>query len=441
MERDITPYLEQWRNKDPSLRAPLIIRGARQVGKSWAVRDFGQSFDVFVEINFEKHKTFKSAFQGDINIPKLLEKLTLYTGSAFTPGKTLLFLDEIQECPEAIIYLRYFKEEYPELHVIAAGSLLEFALEKVGMPVGRVEYLYMYPLSFAEFLEAVNRKELRSKTLNENNDPVLEKILQELLQTYMWLGGMPEVVHTWIQQHNVEACQHVQDRLIIAYQDDFPKYARKHQIPHMEKIFMRLPKQFGKKFTYAHIDQDVKAATLKQALHHLEKAGITHLCHYTSAQTLPLAAESSEKFFKAFFLDVGLAQRILNFKQQEWVLDGVKAGHLGGLAEQFVAQELIAYRSQMTKADLFYWQREEKNSQAEIDFLIGINGIPIPVEVKSGKAGHLKSLQYYLNTNKNTRYGGVKISECGWAWDGRIRQVPFYGIENWLHWSQLNDVI
>lgn len=160
--------------------------------------------------------------------------------------------------------------------------------------------------------------------------------------------------------------------------------------------------------------------------------------HYTAAQTLPLAAESSEKFFKAFFLDIGLAQRILKFKQQEWVLEGVKAGHLGGLAEQFVAQELIAYQSQSTKVDLFYWQRDEKNSRAEIDFLIGINGIPIPIEVKSGKAGHLKSLQYYLNINKNTQYGGVKISECDWAWDGRIRQVPFYSIENWLHWSQAN---
>ncbi len=434
MKRDITSCLEQWKKKEAHLRAPLIIRGARQVGKSWVVRDFGKSFDSYIEINFEKHKTIRKVFQSDIDIPKLLEKLTLYIGKPFVSGKTLLFLDEIQECPEAIIHLRYFKEEYPELHVIAAGSLLEFALEKVGMPVGRVEYLYLYPLSFSEFLEASERKELRSKSLNEDNDPVLEKILQELLQTYMWLGGMPEVVDTWIKRHNVEQCQQVQDRLITAYQDDFPKYARKHQIPHMEKVFTRLPQQFGKKFTYTHVDQDLKAAVLKQALQCLEKAGIAHLCHYTAAQTLPLAAESSEKFFKAFFLDIGLAQRILNFKQQEWMLEGIKAGHLGGLAEQFVAQELIAYQSQLTKSDLFYWQRDAKNSHAEIDFLIGINGVIIPIEVKSGKTGHLKSLQYYLNTHKNAQYGGVKISECGWAYNDRIRQVPFYGIDNWLDW-------
>ncbi len=172
----------------------------------------------------------------------------------------------------------------------------------------------------------------------------------------------------------------------------------------------------------------------------LEKAGIVHLCHYTAAQTLPLAAESSEKFFKAFFLDIGLAQRILNFKQQEWMLEGIKAGHLGGLAEQFVAQELIAYQNQLTKNDLFYWQRDAKNSHAEIDFLIGMNGIIIPIEVKSGKAGHLKSLQYYLNTHKNAQYGGVKISECGWAWNDRIRQVPFYGIDNWLDWLKHQEI-
>lgn len=194
---------------------------------------------------------------------------------------------------------------------------------------------------------------------------------------------------------------------------------------------MRLPQQFGKKFVYTQIDQDLKAVILKEALQCLEKASIVHLCHYSASQSVPLAAGSSEKFFKAFFVDIGLAQRILQFKPHDWVLHPIKPEHLGGLAEQFVAQELIAYQSQFSKTDLFYWQREAKNSQAEIDFVLGMNGLLIPVEVKSGKAGHLKSLQYYLNTHQNASYG-VKISECGWAWDGRILQVPLYAIENWL---------
>lgn len=211
MKRDLILSLEIWAKKE--LRVPLIIRGARQVGKSWIIKSFGKSFYSYVEINFEKHKTIKEAFQGDIHIPKLLEKLSLYTGKAIIPGKTLLFLDEIQECPEAIIALRYFKEECPDLHVIAAGSLLEFALEKVGMPVGRVEYLYVYPLSFAEFLEVSGRGDLRDKTLNQENHAFLDNILQSLLQTYMWLGGMPEVVDTWLKYRNVEQCQQIQDRL------------------------------------------------------------------------------------------------------------------------------------------------------------------------------------------------------------------------------------
>jgi predicted AAA+ superfamily ATPase len=432
MNRDLLHALKEWATK--KLRVPLIIRGARQVGKSWIIQLFGKSFVSYVEINFEKHKTIKEAFQGDIQIPKLLEKLSLYTGKAIIPGKTLLFLDEIQECPEAIITLRYFKEECPNLHVIAAGSLLEFALEKIGMPVGRVEYLYVFPLSFAEFLEVSGRADLRKKTLNQENYAFLDKTLQDLLQTYMWLGGMPEVVDTWLKYHNVEQCQQIQDRLIMAYQDDFSKYARKNQISHVDKIFTRLPQQFGKKFVYTHVDRDLKAAILKEALQCLEKAGIVHLCHYTSSQSLPLAGGSSEKFFKAFFLDIGLAQRILKFKQQDWMLYPIKPEHLGGFAEQFVAQEFIAYQSQNSKTDLFYWQREAKNSQAEIDFVIGLNGSLIPIEVKSGKAGHLKSLQYYLNTHQNAAYG-VKLSECGWAWDGRILQVPLYGIENWLKLS------
>lgn len=429
MKRDVLLSLEQWAKNE--LRVPLIIRGARQVGKSWIVKEFGLSFDFFIEINFEKHKTINNLFQEDINIPKLLERLSLYTGKKIVSGKTLIFFDEIQECPEAIVYLRYFKEECPGLHIVAAGSLLEFVLEKVGMPVGRVEYLHVYPLSFAEFLEASGRSDLREKTLNRENLSFLEKVLLEMLQTYLWLGGMPEVVDAWLKYHDVIQCQHVQDRLIAAYQDDFSKYARKNQIQHVDKIFMRLPQQFGKKFVFSHVDQDLKASVLKQALHCLEKAGIAHLCHYSTCQSLPLAADSREKFFKVFFLDIGLAQRILKFKQQDWMIQPIKAAHWGGLAEQFVAQELIAYQSQFIKTDLFYWQREEKNSQAEIDFVLGINGALIPIEVKSGKAGHLKSLQYYLNTHKNAQYG-VKISECAWHWDGRILQIPFYAIENWL---------
>lgn len=429
MKRDVANALEKWAKK--ATRVPLVIRGARQVGKSWLVKSFGKSFPFYIELNFEKQKTLKTLFQGDIHIAALLEKLQLYLNTPIVPGKTLLFLDEIQECPEAILYLRYFKEECPALHIVAAGSLIEFALEKVGMPVGRVEYLYVYPLSFGEFLSVSGREDLRVNVQQAVNTPILSSLLEDMLKTYLWLGGMPEVVQTWLTTQSVTDCQNVQDRLITAYQDDFPKYAKKHQITHVDKVFNRLPQQFGKKFVYTHIDADIKAAILKQALFCLEKAGVAHLCHYSASYHLPLAAGSSEKFFKVFFLDVGLAQRLLKFKTQEWIAHSLKPEHLGGLAEQFVAQELIAYQSQLTQIELFYWQREAKNSQAEIDFLIGMNGNIIPIEVKSGKGGHLKSLHYYLNTHPDIPFG-VKISQANWQKQERVQEIPFYGIEAWL---------
>ena len=429
MKRDALGALDAW-SENP-LRAPLIIKGARQVGKSWLVQTFGRTFQHYVEINFEKNKVIRNLFQGDIQIARLLETITLYTGKPIIPGKTLLFLDEIQECPEAIIYLRYFKEELPALHVIAAGSLIEFALRKVGVPVGRVDYLYLTPLSFAEFLEAASRADLRAKALNVEHNVLIDSIFHDLLRTYLWLGGMPEVVQAWIELHDIEKCQSIQDRLITSYKDDFHKYARKNQVEHVAKLFMRLPQQLGQKFTFSHVDPDLKASILKNALQLLEQAGIVHLSYYSGSYTLPLAFGINEKFFKVFLLDLGLVQRMLGFKQQDWMVLPMKPVHLGGLAEQFVAQELIAYQSKHTKAELFYWQRDAKNSQAEIDFLIGKDGHPIPIEVKSGKTGRLKSLNIYLNTHPQIPYG-VKISEGGFERAGRILEIPLYGIAPWL---------
>lgn len=221
MRRDHLNFLKRWRN-DP-IRVPLMIRGARQVGKSWLVNLFGKEFDHFISINFEKDKRVHTLFPDHIDISKTLENLQAYTRIPSIPGKTLLFLDEIQECPDAIRYLRYFKEELPELHVIAAGSLLEFTLEKVGVAVGRIDYLFLYPLSFMEFLTALDRQDLREAISKKNVDPASHEQLLEHLKTYMWLGGMPAVVDTWLQHKDFALCQRVQDRIIGNYEDDFQK--------------------------------------------------------------------------------------------------------------------------------------------------------------------------------------------------------------------------
>lgn len=422
--------LIQWSTS--TARAPLLLRGARQVGKSSLVKEFGKRFTHYIEINFEKEPSLQQLFAGDIHISILLEKISLYKNVSIVPGETLLFIDEIQECEAAINYLRYFKEEYPQLHVIAAGSLLDFKLKSIGLPVGRVDFLFLTPLSFSEYLGACGQTALRQYLFKKENDPVLQTQLQELLRTYVWLGGMPEVVQAWISHQEVALCQRLQDRLLLAYQGDFQKYAKDNQLPYVEKIFTAIPAQLGEKFKYVRVDQEARSSLLKQALLLLDKAGIAHLCHHSSAQHPPLSASKDEKHFKVFFLDIGLAQRLLGTTYQDWIINAIKVDNLGGLAEQFVAQELIAYLSVHDKQSLYYWHREAKNSNAEVDFVIAQNSHLIPIEVKAGSAGRMRSMHLYLESHPQSPYG-VKISEQGFAQHASILEVPLYGIEAWLY--------
>lgn len=429
MYRDRLAALSKWAQSP--IRVPLILRGARQVGKSWLVNELAKQFDQFITLNFDKQKSLAELFKADINIPRLLERLSLYFGKPIVPGKTLIFFDEIQECEAAIGYLRYFKEEFPQLHVIAAGSLIDFQLEKIGLPVGRVDFLYLFPLSFAEFLSANNRDDLRNFLYQQENDPALDLLLKEYLKTYIWLGGMPEVISTWLTTKNTELCQQIQDRIIQAYKDDFEKYAKRKQIPYIEKIFSNIPLQLGEKFTYSKVDKEIRSQNLKEALFLLEKAGIALPCYHSSGQNPPLAANKDDKRFKVFFFDLGLSQRILGLKHQDWIINAIKVDNIGGLAEQFVAQELVAYQSCHEKCELFYWHREAKNSNAEVDFLAIKNSKLIPIEVKSGKKGHLKSMHAYLAAHPSAAYG-LKISESGFAQHGSIHEIPLYAIESWI---------
>jgi len=257
MKRDLLDKLSVW--KTHPLRMPLILRGARQVGKSWLVQEFGKQFQTFISINFDKEEAAKTLFSPNINIPKLLEKIAIYAGKKITAGETLLFLDEIQECEIALKALRYFKEEYPQLHVIATGSLIDFALEKIDMPVGRIEYLYLKALSFGEFLTVNGEDYLRNALMEEKVDVSIHGKLNELLKNYFWLGGMPAVVDTWLQYKDPAYCQAMQDRILISYIQDFEKYARKNQIANVEKVFNTIPEQLGQKFKSSRIDSEIKS--------------------------------------------------------------------------------------------------------------------------------------------------------------------------------------
>lgn len=281
MKRDLLQELINWR-KD-LLRKPLILRGARQVGKSWLINEFGRAFNVFIRIDFDKDKKAKSLFVGNSNISEFIANLEIYTQQKIIPGETLLFFDEVQECPEAINTLRQFKEDLPKLHVIAAGSLLDFILDKVGMPVGRVQFMYLYPLSFGEFLTALERHDLREHILTCNVSKIVHEQILELLKTYMWLGGMPAVVDAWNKYQKITACQELQDEIISAYSQDFYKYAKHKNIEYATKLFEAIPAQLGKKFKFTNIDNEIRSMYLKEALVLLNKAGISHMCFHSAA--------------------------------------------------------------------------------------------------------------------------------------------------------------
>ena len=227
--------LIEW--SDSPLRMPLILKGARQVGKSQLARMLGERFETFVEINFEEQPSLKAFFEGDIDLDEILTKIEAHTKKDITPGKSLLFLDEIQECEQAIIALRYFKEKMPELHVIAAGSLINFKLKQVGMPVGRVEFHHIYPMTFDEYLVATGHQKLLDYKKQNPLDSTLHQQIMTELRHYMWLGGMPAVVDAWVNYKDAAMCQRLQDSIIHAYKNDFPKYAKEFEISRVEKVF------------------------------------------------------------------------------------------------------------------------------------------------------------------------------------------------------------
>lgn len=429
MKRDLYSKLLEW--KEHPLRVPLILKGARQVGKSWLVQAFGQTFEHFIEINFERDKAASEFFKGDIHISTILERLSLYAGKKIEPGKTLLFLDEIQICENALVGLRYFKEQYPELHVIAAGSLIDFTLDKLGMPVGRVQFMHLYPLSFGEFLEALGRSDLRSFINKSGDDGVIHEHLMDLLKTYLWLGGMPDVVKTWITYKDPALCQEIQDRIITAYKQDFEKYAKSKQIGYVHKVFDSVSVQLGGKFKYVKVDADVSSRIIREAFELLVKAGIVHTCYHTSGQVIPLGAEKNERKFKAFFFDIGLVQRMLGLDLKTWVQQSIDLKTLGPMAEQLVAQEIVAYSNYQQSAQLYYWHRESKGSNAEVDFLVAKKDMIIPIEVKANVRGGLKSLNLFLRTHDKSPYG-IKVSAQPPGSHSSIQEVPLYGLEGWM---------
>jgi len=428
MKRLVEKKLEEWKGK--KRRKPLLIRGARQVGKTYIVRQFGQSFKSFSEINFELLSDARDIFKADLKPDRIIRDLSLLTETPIVPGETLLFLDEIQDAPEAITALRYFYELMPELHVIAAGSLLEFQIEKTGVPVGRISMIHMYPLSFREFLMAGRNDEFLSVIdgifTNENVNPAIHNRLLRILGEYIAVGGMPEAVHCWIEEEDFQECSLIHRSLVETYRQDFSKYAKKHQIKYIDRLFNEIPNMLGRKFKFSSIPGEYRKRELDPALDLLHKAGIIHKAYHTAGNGLPLAAEINHNRFKIVFLDVALSQTVLNMKKTRWILNPLEQIiNKGAIAEAFVGQELIAGSDATLKPQLFYWHREARSSNAEVDYLTVIKDMIIPVEIKSGKEGTLKSMKLFLETHPHSPYG-IRLYGGMPNRVNNIRSLPLY---------------
>jgi predicted AAA+ superfamily ATPase len=432
VKRDLRVYFEKWKN-DPD-RKPILLKGARQVGKSYLARDIGGDFKSFVEINFEFKPELGATFDKDLDPRRIIRELSLVIDKDIIPGETLLFLDEIQECPRAITALRYFYEKMPHLHVIAAGSLIEFALEETGLPVGRVMPFYLYPLSFMEFLSASGNQRLRNEIENHEADEELPGALHNkllgLIGEYMAVGGMPAAVKKWIETGDLKACMNIHQFLINTYRQDFAKYARKRKQQYVEMVFNAIPRLLGKKFIFSAVSQEVRARELRPALELLAKAGLAHIVYHSSSNGLPLGAEVNPAISKIIFLDTALSQTVMGMDYGQWILDPVQAiVNQGAITEAFVGQELLAYGSPIRKGELYYWMREKKGGLAEVDYVWGIAGKVIPIEVKSGLTGSLKSIQIFLEKKTASPYGLV-FSQRNYFKDKnrRLIRYPLYAI-------------
>ena len=447
-ERIIDQYLSEWAAR-PNHK-PLLLRGARQVGKSTAIRHLGEQFKYYLEINLEKQPDYKALFQPNLDVKRIVPQIAAIYGTPIVPGQTLLFIDEIQECQEAIMALRFFKEDMPELHVVAAGSLLEFVLDDIPtFGVGRIHSMYMYPMTFDEFLNANGEKlliEARNQASPTTPLPTpLHDKLTALLRTFMLVGGMPESVAKWVETHDYLQCQEVQDDIITGYEADFPKYKKKVD-PQLLRMTMRsAAQQATKKFMYSQVPGEYKTAEVKKALELLIKANIIIPVTHTNANGLPIGDGRDDGIRKMLVLDTGLMLRLLNMAMGDiteittHILTATAADlvNKGPMAEMLAGLELIHYRTPNLQHELFYWLRQAKNATAEVDYILPFDMRILPFEVKAGVQGGMKSLWDYMREKKLSQAIRCSLENFGEfdyideKAEGAIRHVrifPLYAI-------------
>lgn len=441
--RQIDQALLAWKNS--TRHKPLLLRGARQVGKSSTVRHLAEQFDNFVEINFERKPKYLEMFRGDLDAKHIVETIKSITGEPIVPGKTLLFFDEIQMCQQAISSLRFFWEDMPDLHVIAAGSLLEFALNEIPtFGVGRIHSMFMYSMSFDEFLGALGMNALLEAKWQASQQqpllPILHEQLVSLFRTFLMVGGMPESVATWVDTHSYVECQAVQKEIAYTYEVDFAKYKKRANTTLLRQTLHSAAHQIGGKFVYSQVSRDFRSAQIKEALSLLTLAGLLIPIYNTAANGFPLGAEADEGCVKYLFLDSGLLLAILGMDFgsitaiSEQILIGNAADlvNKGHITEMVAGLEVIKNMPADCVPSLYFWQRDARGSLAEVDYVMAKDMKILPIEVKAEVRGGMKSLYTFVESKAIKQAVRTSLENFGRFQkdDCTIDIFPLYALRN-----------
>jgi len=419
--------LQEW--KATANRKPLIIKGARQVGKTWLIKEFGKmAYEQVAYINFESSPVLRQVFDLDFDIQRILSAIRIETGIDSKPGNTLLIFDEIQEAPKALTSLKYFAENVPEFHVIAAGSLLGILLSKgSSFPVGKVTFMELYPLTFSEFLTAIGQEPI-SNAIQEKDWPMLtlfrEKLIN-LLKQYYFTGGMPEAVSTFAQTGDVQQVRQVQQNILNAYEQDFAKHAPAEIVPRIRMVWNGIPAQLARenrKFIYGQLKQGARASAFEMALLWLQDCGLVYKVNQVTKPGMPLKAYEDSSAFKLFMVDTGLLGALSGLDASS-LLDGNKLFEefKGAMTEQYVLQQLLAQK----KGEVYYYSPQ--NARMEIDFVIQAGKSIIPIEVKAGENLHSKSLRTYCE--KFQPESAIRTSLSDYRQESWMTNIPLYAIE------------